>query len=165
GMRLEEILSLEWKNVSLFRRTLTIVKSKNREKRTIPLNEPVLQLLKARSGLRHLSSSYVFTSSSGTKIDQGNLRRAFIPARKEAELEDVRFHDLRHTFATRLVQSGVDLYKVQKLLGHKTPAMTQRYAHHYSESLRGAVDVLGRERAEISTILAQSKKKGLQQKP
>ena len=53
-----------------------------------------------------------------------------------------RFHDLRHTFATRLVQAGVDLYKVQKLMRHKSPIMTQRYAHHYPESLRDGVEVL-----------------------
>jgi integrase len=57
---------------------------------------------------------------------------------------DIRFHDLRHTFATRLVQAGVELYKVQRLLGHKSPMMTQRYAHHYPESLRDGVEVLDR---------------------
>jgi hypothetical protein len=56
----------------------------------------------------------------------------------------VHFHDLRHTFATRLVQGGVDLYKVQRLLGDKTPMMTQRYAHHYPESLRDGVELLDR---------------------
>jgi len=56
--------------------------------------------------------------------------------------EDVRFHDLRHSSATRLVQSGVDLYVVKELLGHKTITMTMRYAHHYPESLRHDVDVL-----------------------
>jgi len=55
---------------------------------------------------------------------------------------DFRFHDLRHTAATRMVQNGVDLYKVQLILGHKGPQMTQRYAHHYPESLRSAVDTL-----------------------
>ena len=49
-----------------------------------------------------------------------------------------------HTFATRLVQSGVELYKVQRLLGHKSPLMTQRYAHHYPESLRDGVESLDR---------------------
>jgi len=58
----------------------------------------------------------------------------------------------RHTFATRLVQSGEDLYKVQKLLGHKTPIMTQRYAHHNSESLRNSVKILD----EGKKILAQN---------
>jgi integrase len=62
----------------------------------------------------------------------------------KAGIEDFRFHDLRHCFATKLVQRGVDLYKVQLLLGHKTPLMTQRYAHHYPESLREGVEALGR---------------------
>ena len=48
-------------------------------------------------------------------------------------------------FATRLVQSGVDLYKVQRLLGHKSPMMTQRYAHHCEESLRDGVEILDRQ--------------------
>ncbi len=55
---------------------------------------------------------------------------------EEAAIAHVRFHDLRHTFATRLVQSGIDLYKVSKLLGHRDIKTTQRYAHHYPESLR-----------------------------
>jgi site-specific recombinase XerD len=70
-------------------------------------------------------------------------------------IEDFHFHDLRHTFARRLVQEGVDLYKVQRLLGHKSPVMTQRYAHHYPESLRGGVNMLDRL-ARSSTDLAQS---------
>ncbi|HDZ01945.1 MAG TPA: hypothetical protein ENH52_10875 [Nitrospirae bacterium] len=57
-------------------------------------------------------------------------------------VENFHFHDMRHTFATRLVQNGVDLYKVKELLGHKTIAMTMRYAHHYPESLRSSVEIL-----------------------
>ena len=62
----------------------------------------------------------------------------------KAGIMNCHFHDLRHTFATRLVQAGVDLYKVQRLLGHKSPMMTQRYAHHYPESLRDGVEILDR---------------------
>ncbi len=80
------------------------------------------------------------------------MRRAFYEALKRAEIDDFRFHDLRHTFATRLAQAGVDLYKIAKLLGHKDIKMTQRYSHHYPESLRDGVAVLDR----ISPILAQS---------
>jgi integrase len=65
-------------------------------------------------------------------------------ALKKSRIEDFHFQDLRHTFATRLVQAGVGLYKVQRLLGHKSPMMTQRYAHHYPESLRDGVEVLDR---------------------
>ncbi len=60
----------------------------------------------------------------------------------KAGIKNFRFHDLRHTFATRLVQQGVDIYKVAKLLGHKDISTTQRYAHHYPESLRDGVEVL-----------------------
>ena len=69
-----------------------------------------------------------------------------------AKIKNLHFHDLRHTFATRMVQAGIDLYKVQRLLGHKSPIMTQRYAHHYPESLRDGVDALEAGRS-VSTNL------------
>lgn len=69
-------------------------------------------------------------------------------------MTDFHFHDLRHTCATRMVQAGVDLYKVQRLLGHKSPIMTQRYVHHCPESLRDGVEALDVGRV-ISTNLAQ----------
>jgi site-specific recombinase XerD len=75
-------------------------------------------------------------------ISVRSLRCAFAKALEKAEIGDIHFHDLRHTFATRLVQSGVDLYKVKELLGHKSFTMTMRYAHHYPESLRSSVEVL-----------------------
>jgi len=53
-----------------------------------------------------------------------------------------KFYDLRHTFATRLAQSGIDIYKIAKLLGHEDIRMTQRYAHHCPESLRSGVEIL-----------------------
>ena len=71
-----------------------------------------------------------------------SLREAFQKVLKKSGIEDFHFHDLRHTFATRLVQNGVDIYKVKALLGHKTITMTMRYAHHYPESLRSSVTVL-----------------------
>jgi len=156
GMRQDEILSLLWTNVDLFRRTATVVRSKNGEKRTVPLNLTVLELLKRKTKVRHIKSNFVFASEAGTKVDHRNLLRAFYNALKRVEIEDFRFHDLRHTFATRLAQAGIDLYKIAKLLGHKDIKMTQRYAHHYPESLRDGVEILDR----ISTNLAQSKEKG-----
>jgi len=149
GLRQNEILSLNWPEVDLFRRTITLLVTKNREKRTIPLNQSVIELLKAKSKVRHISGN-VFASAAGTLMHARNLLRAFYAARKMAGLEDVRFHDLRHTFATRLVQSGIDLYVVKELLGHKTLKMTMRYAHHYPESLRHGVDVLDRFKADSS---------------
>ncbi len=70
------------------------------------------------------------------------LTRALKRACKKAKITNFRFHDLRHTFASMLVQSGVDLYTVQKLLGHKDGRMTQRYAHLTQEKLASAVSRL-----------------------
>jgi integrase len=75
---------------------------------------------------------------------------------KKAAVKRVRFHDLRHPFATRLVQAGVDIYTVQKLGRWKTIAMVMRDAHHHPESLRAGVEVLDRVPAGVRTVLAQS---------
>jgi integrase len=153
GMRLGEILSLSWRGVDLDRKTVTVFESKNGEPRTIPINDSTVNMLKELGRVRSIKTDLVFYSSCHTRLDARNVRRDFQEALKEAGIEDFRFHDLRHTFATRLVQNGVDIYKVQTLLGHKTPSMTQRYAHHYPESLRDGVDMLDRIRK--STKIAQ----------
>lgn len=150
GMRQDEILSLEWPNVDLFRKTATVVKSKNGEKRTIPLNQRLMELLKEKGKVRSIKNKYVFPNMEGNKIDASKLLRAFRNILRRAQLEDFRFHDLRHTFATRLAQAGVDFYKISKILGHKDIRMTQRYSHHYPESLRDGVEILDK----ISTNLA-----------
>lgn len=134
GMRRGEILELRWQNVDLFKRVIGIVKSKNGEKRTIPMSKTLLNLFK-NMNVRDISGRVFPISGS-------SIRQAFDKVVAKVGLEDFRFHDLRHTFATRLVQNGVDLYKVKELLGHKTITMTMRYAHHYSESLRSSVEVL-----------------------
>ena len=73
----------------------------------------------------------------------------------------VRFDDLRHTFATRVVQAGEDIYTVQKLRRWKNISMVLRYAHHYPESLRSGIEVLDKLRESHLTILSQSKEKGV----
>ncbi len=159
GMRLGEILALTWSGVDLFRRTVTVFRSKNGERRTVPLNHTLMALLTEKAKVDHLRTSLVFPSRAGTRVDPNHLRRALRPAMAKAGVVDCRFHDLRHTFATRLVQSGVDLYKVQRLLGHKSPMMTQRYAHHYPESLRDGVEILdrrGHRDTKLTTVLRTS---------
>lgn len=158
GLRQSEILDLSWDRVDIFRKTITILEQKNKGKDTLPLNAQSLEVLKARYKIRSIKRDLVFYNTEGEKRDARNLLRVFYIAVEKAGIKKLRFHDLRHTFATRLVQAGVDLYKVQKLLRHKSPTMTQRYAHHYPESLRDGVETLDR----ISTKLAQSDKRGLQ---
>ncbi len=71
-----------------------------------------------------------------------DLKHAFTRARTIAGLDDVRFHDLRHTFASRLVQGGVPLFEVMHLTGHKSLSMVQRYAHLAPDFQEGAIRVL-----------------------
>jgi len=134
GMRRGEILELKWQNVDLLIRAVRVVRSKNGEKRTIPMSKTLYALFKR--------INVVDISGRVFPISGSSARHAFDKVVEKAGLENFRFHDLRHTFATRLVQNGVDLYKVKELLGHKTIIMTMRYAHHYPESLRSSVEVL-----------------------
>lgn len=143
GMRLSEILELSWEAVDFFRKTVTVIRSKNKERRTIPLNSAAIELLKSKAKVRLIKTNLVFYSPRAHRLlGKRNVSWVFHTAARKAGISDFRFHDLRHTFATRLIQAGVDLYKVQRLLGHKSPSMTQRYAHHWPESLRHAVEVL-----------------------
>ena len=146
GMRMGEILALTWAGVDLFRRTVTVFRSKNGERRTIPVNTTVLDLVKRKYAARPKTTDLVFHSESCTALDGSNIRRALTTALDSAKIHNLHFHDLRHTFATRMVQAGIDLYKVQRLPGTKLsmpPQWTQRYAHHYPESLRGRGGCVG----------------------
>ena len=134
GMRRGEILNLKWQDVDFKRRIVTVVKSKNGEKRAIPMTGTLHDVLKSMT-VRHISGR-VFP------VSKGSLYYAFNCATSKAGVKNFRFHDLRHTFATRLVQRSIDLYRVKELLGHKSIAMTMRYAHHCPESLRDSVKVL-----------------------
>jgi integrase len=155
GLRESEILNLQWCHVDLFRKTIAILEQKNRGRDTLPVSKRALELLKERAKVRPLNCPYVFCNTKGTRIRTSNLRRAFKRARGKAGLTNVRFHDLRHTFATRLVQHGADLYTVQKLGRWKTLSMVTRYAHHHPESLRAGIAILDQARAR-STKMVQS---------
>ncbi len=164
GLRQDELLNLRWSNVDLFRKTLTILEQKNKGKDILPLSEKAMEVLKARAKVRSINNDLVFFNRNGNRIDARNLLRAFYSATKKAKIENLRWHDAtRHTFATRLVQAGVDLYTVQKLGRWKTTQMVMRYAHHYPESLRIGVEILDKVRKEFSTNLAQSNEKGVNQ--
>ena len=136
GLRQSEILDLKWSQVDLSRRTITILERKNQGKDTLPLNERAIGILQERAQLCSDKTDFVFCTGNGTRIGSKNLLRAFYSALKKIEIAPLRFHDVRHTFATRLVQAGVDLYTLQKLGRWKKTSMVMRYAHHHPESLR-----------------------------
>jgi len=155
GLRHREVLHLQWPEVDLLRKTITILEQKNKSIDTLPLNARALDVLKERAKVRHLTSKYVFFTATGNAILINNVLRGLYTAIEKANMRHLRFHDLRHTFATRLVQAGVDLYTVQKLGRWKTLSMLMRYAHHHSESLGAGAEVLDRVTRRENTMAAQ----------
>lgn len=138
GMRKGEILNLKWPDVNLRTRVICILNSKNDEKREIPINEDLTRILfRVR---KNPKSPYVFCKEDG--IPYGDVKVGFRATLKRAKIKNFRFHDLRHTFASRLVMRGVDLKTVQELLGHKDMRMTLRYAHLSADHKRAAVERL-----------------------
>ena len=140
GMRRGELLSLTWgpNGVDLQHGFIRLTRTKNGEAREIPINETVRRTL---TGLRtRLDTKWVFHRRDGRQLRY--IRSEFERAMEKAGLADFHFHDLRHTFASRLVMKGVPLATVSKLMGHKTPMMTMRYAHLSPEHLSAAVKVL-----------------------
>jgi integrase len=143
GLRQGELASLEWSRVDIAKETILVNKTKNGEQRTVPLNKCALKVIEKMSRVRNIKNDYVFRNRDGGKVNPISLGATFRRALEKAKITDFRFHDLRHCFATRMAQEGIDIYKISKLLGHKDIKMTQRYAHHCPESLRSAVEVLG----------------------
>jgi len=136
GMRKGEILSLGWSQVDLENRLISIINAKTKSgKRKIPTNETVFNLL---SNLPR-KSSLVFPSHRKEGARFRDPKKAFAKAVRIAGIPHIRFHDLRHTFATRLVRGGVDLITIQHLLGHANIAMTARYAHSLADDKIAAV--------------------------
>jgi integrase len=118
---------------------LTDNEPKERKTKHLPMSQAVHDLLVelSREGTDHTSFERVFA------FDPHNfVNRVFIPAVRRVEIQDLRFHDLRHTFASRLIMRGVDLATIGKLMGHHGIRMTERYAHLADERLREAVELL-----------------------
>lgn len=138
GMRKGEILGLKWENVDLNRDMIYVLDTKNGDKREIPINKRLKEVL---IGIKNNSDSpFVFCKMNGEPYR--NPVVSFKYAMNTCGIENFRFHDLRHTFASHLVMAGVDLNTVRELLGHKSLAMTLRYAHLSPEHKRKAVEIL-----------------------
>jgi integrase len=143
GMRRGEVANLKWSDVDLTRKLAHVhstptFRSKWGKQRMIPLNEWIVQRLSERFG--NNGSEYVFTFE-GTKVSESYLSHKFTDYVRAAGLmKKLHFHSLRHTFATWLVQDGVSIYEIQKLLGHSSIEMTQIYSHLQSEQLHETVN-------------------------
>ena len=142
GCRQSEILGLTWENVDLVHGFITLNITKPSERRDIPINDtlkPILQ--KRKDDNKKKNIPYVFYDYR-TNTRFGEIKRSFHTACARAEIKNFRFHDMRHTFASHLVMSGVDLMTVKDLLGHKTLTMTLRYAHLAPNHKLSAINVL-----------------------
>ncbi len=138
GMRCGEILNLKWQDIDFQRGIIHLYKTKNKEKREVYMNEQVKNvLIDVRKNPR---SSYVFVHSNGEKIK--DIRKPWFKALRLSGITNFKFHDLRHSFASHLVMSGIDINTVRELLGHKSMAMTIRYSHLSQSHKQRAVDIL-----------------------
>ncbi len=140
GMRKSEILKLRWDQVDLQHGFILLDKTKNGERREIPINSTLKTVF--HSLRRRIDVPHVFYDQKTLKPYQG-VKRCFAFALRQANISDFHFHDLRHTFASQLVMAGVDLAAVKELLGHKDIKMTLRYAHLAPAHKRKAVEVMG----------------------
>ena len=140
AMRKAEILSLKWGQVDLGKRTIRVERTKSGKPRIIPINSVLLDEL-SRLKQANGKSEHVFLDPANDK-PMKDVKTAFRSACRRAEIKGVRFHDLRHTAASRMVEAGVDLVTVSKILGHSTIQMTMRYAHPTPENMRRAVETL-----------------------
>ena len=137
GMRRGEIFNLKWSDVDLDRGLIQVRVSKSNKQRLVPMNETVRLLL----GSIVRTSEFVFPSpKTNNRLNQ--IKTSFRKAVTRAALEDFRFHDLRHTAASRMAEAGASPFTLMKILGHSDIRMTSRYTHATDSAIRRAVENL-----------------------
>jgi integrase len=137
GARKREVLDAKWEDFDLDRRAWRIPISKSGKARHVPLSDGALNILSTMP--RDMKCEWTFPNPD-TKKPFVNIFYAWDTARKNAGLSDVRVHDLRHSFASLLINSGRTLYEVQHILGHTQVKTTQRYAHLSQDTLLAAAN-------------------------
>jgi len=135
GMRSGEILSLKWSDIDFNAKTILISHTKNNQPRTVPMNDLLFNLLQQKSP----QSPYekVFPNIRVDKVS-----KVFHEVCQIAGIENLRFHDIRHTFCSRLSMTGCNTLMLMDLLGHRTMSITRKYTHNSMDSLRTAVSHL-----------------------
>jgi integrase len=137
GARKMEIRSLEWKDVDLNRGMIILHDTKNGERRSLPLVGIAKDLMKAHYKNRNKNTELVFPAKNlQTPID---IRTPFETALQKAEIEDFKWHDLRHSCASYLAMNGATLAEIAGVLGHKTLSMVKRYSHISDAHTAGVV--------------------------
>lgn len=175
GMRKGELAGLCWDRVDFLSNTITVTRTRDRRElkertktnvvRVIPMNVIVkmtlLSLFKKRIE-KSISSNFVFLNMEGNPVNPHHLYRLFSVAQKRAVLSRrIRFHDLRHTFASQYIINGGSIYDLQKFLGHTDIQMTTRYAHHSMDYLQKAMSGFSLGSSSGESELADIKSKAL----
>ncbi len=141
GIRRGEAMGLTFDRVDLENGTIFLDKTKSGKTRTVLLNSLAIEVLREMETLRKGTHRYVFPGHC-KDAPFVNPRRAFNLLCKKLKITDFHFHDLRHSFASLAVNAGASLYDVQKMLGHSSSQMTQRYSHLSDHSLRAAAETV-----------------------
>ena len=140
GARQQEIWGLLWSDVNFEKGFITFTETKNDEFRSVPLVELGRELLLEHYRIRREDSDIVFPSKKNPAVSY-DFRNPWKKALVVAEVEDFRWHDLRHSCASYLAMNGVPMLTIAEILGHKTLSMVQRYTHlsteHLSEAISG----------------------------
>jgi integrase len=143
GLRRGEQFTLQWDQVDLERSLLTLPLTKAGEVQYLPLNAEAGDILKKLK--RTSISTWVFPGQNRERpLDPHNFMRLYRAAVIDASIEWVSWHDLRHTFASRLAMQGVPMGTIAALLRHSTTALVKRYAHLSPAYLAGAIEEISR---------------------
>ena len=137
GMRRGEILGLKWNNIDFDYGFIELLETKSGKSRKIPISTRLLTTLNKLEKI----SEYVFVNPK-TREPYTDIKKSFKTLLKKAKIENFRFHDLRHTVATRLATSNIDLIVVKEILGHSKIETTMRYAHAVPKRKLEAIEVL-----------------------
>lgn len=133
GLRADEVFKLKWKDLDLDNSLINLLDTKNTKSRTLSMTEDVKKIFNEKKN--KLNGELIFTDKYGKKIQMisktfsRSVKKIGLNIGYEDRREFVSFHTLRHTYASWLVQQGTPLYTVQKLMGHSSIAMTERYSH------------------------------------
>jgi integrase len=127
GCRYGELANMKWDQVDLESGFIRVWRSKVKNESVLLVTDRVRSILEDRLKVKHPEQIYIFENSRGGP--RNHIRGAFQSACDRAGIEGISWHKLRHTFASKLVQSGISLYYVQQLLGHANVSTTERYAH------------------------------------
>jgi integrase len=146
GMRRGEILGLTWDCIDLERKVINLKETKNGRPRTVSIVGQAIDLLKDHYSKRTLSTPFVFPAKK--RFGKISIRKAWDEAVKRAGVENLRFHDLRHTFATYAAEAGASNLELATAMGHQTLQMLQRYTHMNAAITRRLSDAVNQNLIE-----------------